>query len=88
MKLATPMFEDLLKAAGKYQAMMEQANQAAEAFTEAIAKVWWQSFPLSRSKVAGTATRARGATSDLGQQIQRVVSRHRGVCLCRALVVG
>ena len=67
LKLSTPPLEDLLKIAVKYQGLMEQASQAASAFVEAM------------GKVAVTASRARGATAELGQALQKVVAKHHSI---------
>eukprot|EP00043_Microstomoeca_roanoka_P017483 m.182576 g.182576 ORF g.182576 m.182576 type:complete len:327 (-) comp16642_c1_seq3:210-1190(-) len=64
MKLATPALEELLKAAQKYHVAMEQANIAAQGFVDAL------------GKVAVTASRGRAATHELGQSVQKLVSKH------------
>ncbi|EGD80803.1 hypothetical protein PTSG_01392 [Salpingoeca rosetta] len=64
MKLATPALEELLKAASKYHAAMEQANAAAQVFVDAL------------GKVAVTANRGRAATHELGQSMQKIASQH------------
>eukprot|EP00051_Salpingoeca_urceolata_P018028 m.251045 g.251045 ORF g.251045 m.251045 type:complete len:327 (-) comp19102_c6_seq3:1516-2496(-) len=64
MKFASQPLEDLVKAAQRYQALMEQAAEAGSAFVDAL------------GKVAVTAARARGATSELGGSFQKVVGRH------------
>lgn len=67
MKQGSPALDDLVKAAAKYHSAMEAANQAAAAFIDAM------------GKVAVSASRARGATSELGQTTQKVVARHHAV---------
>lgn len=67
LKLSTPALEELHKAATKYHAILEQANAAASAFVDSL------------GKVGVTACRARGATSELGLQFQKLVARHRGI---------
>lgn len=39
MKLATPVFEDLVKVSLRYKEAMDQANVAAAAFVDAMSKV-------------------------------------------------
>lgn len=40
LKLSTPALEDLVKAAGKYHALLEQVNVAASAFVDCLGKVY------------------------------------------------
>lgn len=78
LKLSTPALEELLKAAGKYHTLLEQVNVAASAFVDCLGKVFVR-YRFLWVLVGVTACRARGATSELGLQFQKLVARHRGV---------
>eukprot|EP00045_Choanoeca_perplexa_P003938 m.34473 g.34473 ORF g.34473 m.34473 type:complete len:354 (+) comp12308_c0_seq1:148-1209(+) len=67
IKMATPALEELSKAAKSYHAAIELANQAANTFIDSF------------GKVAVTATRARGATHELGVVMQKLVSAHHEI---------
>eukprot|EP00047_Mylnosiga_fluctuans_P002543 m.224932 g.224932 ORF g.224932 m.224932 type:complete len:387 (+) comp11174_c0_seq1:24-1184(+) len=67
MKHATPVLEELLRAAMKYQAVLVQCNLLAGEFVECL------------GKVAVEAQRTRGGTYELGQHFQRAVGHHRTV---------
>jgi hypothetical protein len=41
MRLATPVLDDLSKAALRYKEAMDQANTAASAFVDALSKVFF-----------------------------------------------
>jgi len=67
VKETTPALEDLLKAAAKYQQMMEAANEAAGDFLAQF------------GKVAVTACKSRGGTAALGSSMQKVLGQHHAM---------
>ncbi|EDQ91513.1 uncharacterized protein MONBRDRAFT_31502 [Monosiga brevicollis MX1] len=76
LKVGTPVLDDLQKAATKYQAAMVQANMAALTFIDSL------------SKVAVSASRARGATQELGQVMQKLVTQHHSIVASREAQAG
>eukprot|EP00037_Helgoeca_nana_P013853 m.127908 g.127908 ORF g.127908 m.127908 type:complete len:286 (-) comp22265_c0_seq3:1170-2027(-) len=67
----TPAFDDLYRTATKYQAAMEQAASAQQAFLEQL------------QRVAVWATRARGDTATIGHQLRAVTTAHIAVAATR-----
>eukprot|EP00055_Hartaetosiga_balthica_P005973 m.18310 g.18310 ORF g.18310 m.18310 type:complete len:314 (+) comp4945_c0_seq2:47-988(+) len=65
MKQATPVMEELLKAAQKYKIAMDAANQAATVFVGAL------------EKVASTACQSRGSTGIIGKSFQDMATLHQ-----------
>lgn len=65
LKAGAPAFEELHKAASKYQQLLEQTAAAAATFAEQL------------GKVAASASRARGDTATLGQRFLKLASGHQ-----------